>query len=297
MDRTTERKRRVNVALCGFGRAGKIHFHSIRLNHRCRLKYIVDSFNLPDAYKTIQAHLEEYNLTDSGVTLVDASQYESALANDPSLDAVVIATPTETHERYVKTALRYRKAVFCEKPLAVSLDDVAYCYDLAASLGCPLYCAFQRRFDTSMSKLREQVKAGKVGKVFQIKTTSRDHPVPSIAFLKTSGGMYHDTAVHDIDMICWILGEEPEGVFAQGTVFSPEIQAIGDIDTAVITLKFPSGVLATSDLSRHASYGYDMRMEVCLLCEHRVQCTLAWVKCGFLLKVRMVVSKVSKVKC
>lgn len=283
MDQSTEKKRTVNVALCGFGRAGKIHFHGIRLNHRCRLKYIVDCLNLPDVHKTIQAHLEEYNLTDSGVTLVDASQYESTIVSDPSLDAVIIATPTETHEWYAKTALQYRKAVFCEKPLAVALEDVAYCYDLAASRGCPLYCAFQRRFDTSMARLKEQVVAGKVGKVFQIKTSSRDHPRPSIAYLKTAGGMYHDTAVHDIDMICWILGEEPEGVFAQGSVFDPEIQAINDVDTAAITLKFPSGVLATSDISRHASYGYDMRLEVCLSCNHRVH--VLWYGSG--LKVNM----------
>ena len=113
-----------------------------------------------------------------------------------------------------------------------------------------------------MSKLRHKVAEGKIGKLFQLKSTSRDSPRPSLEYVKTSGGMYHDTAVHDIDMLCWIVGEEPVGVFAQGSVFDPEIASIGDVDTIVVTLKFPSGVLAVCDLSRHASYGYDMRLEV-----------------------------------
>lgn len=251
----------VKLALCGFGRAGKIHFNGIRTNHRCQLKYIVDCFDVPDVLKAVRAVLEQYGMLDT-VTLVKASDYESVVLADEELLGVVITTPTNLHESYVKRALLAKKAVFCEKPLACELTGVLQCYDIAEKNGCPLYCAFQRRFDPGMSKVRNQVKEGKIGKVFQVKSSSRDQPRPSIEYLKTAGGMYHDTAVHDIDMTCWVVGEVPCGVFAHGTTFDPELISMGELDTLAITLKFPSGVLALIDLSRHANYGYDMRIEV-----------------------------------
>ena len=184
------------------------------------------------------------------------------VVEDPAVDAVVVATPTDTHEHYVKQALIAGKAVFCEKPIAGDIEDTAHCYDVAAAMGQPLYCAFQRRFDLGYSKIHRQVREGKLGKIHQVKTTSRDSPVPSIDYLKISHGMYHDCAVHDIDLICWVLDEEPEGVIAQGTTMDPKIAALGDVDTIAIILKFPSGALATINLSRHSSYGYDQRLEV-----------------------------------
>ena len=251
----------VKLALCGFGRAGKIHFNGIRFNHRCELKYIVDCFEEPSVLNSITSVLDEYRMLSS-VTLVKTSEFKSVVLADPELHGVVVTTPTPHHESYVLNALQAKKAVFCEKPLASSIDSVLRAYDIAEKDKLPLYCAFQRRFDPGMSKLRHSVAKGKIGRVFQLKSTSRDSPRPSIEYLKTSGGMYHDTAVHDIDILCWIVGEEPVGVFAQGSVFDPEIAGVGDVDTIVVTLKFPSGVLAVVDLSRHACYGYDMRLEV-----------------------------------
>ena len=252
----------VVLAQCGFGRAGSIHFRGIRTNPRCRLKYVVDCFEAPAVLKAVQAKLAEYSILDS-VTLVKTSDYESVVLADEELRAVVITVPTKYHESYVKRALLAGKAVFCEKPLAYDLAEVVSCYDIAEKKGLPLYCAFQRRFDPGMSRLREQVVQGKIGKLYQVKSTSRDADKPPVEYVKTSGGMYHDTAVHDIDMLCWIVGEEPVGVFAQGSVFDPEIAGVGDVDTIAIILKFPSGVLAMLDLSRHSSYGYDIRIEVC----------------------------------
>ena len=251
----------MKLALCGFGRAGRIHFRGVQSNPRCQLKYIVDCFENPDILKVVRSALEEYRMLES-VTLVKTSDFESVVLADAELDGVVITTPTQYHESYVKRALLARKAVFCEKPLAYDLANVIECYNIAEKNSCPLYCAFQRRFDPGMSKLRNQAVEGKIGKLFQIKSTSRDEPRPSIEYLKTSGGMFHDTAVHDIDVICWIVGEEPVSVFAQGSVFDPDIASIGDVDTIAVMLKFPNGVLAVLDLSRHANYGYDMRLEV-----------------------------------
>lgn len=181
---------------------------------------------------------------------------------DPDVNAVVVTTPTDQHEHYVRIALAAGKAVFCEKPIAATQKAIIECYDLAENMKRPLFCAFNRRYDPGMSALRQKVKDQKIGKLYQVRTTSRDSPLPSIAYLKISRGIFHDCAVHDIDMVCWIVGEEPCGVFAQGSAFDPEIGAIGDVDAVAIVLKFPSGVLATIDLNRHSQYGYDQRLEV-----------------------------------
>ena len=175
---------------------------------------------------------------------------------------MIITTPTDQHEYYVRKSLSAGKAVFCEKPVAANLKDITECYDLAEKVKKPLFCAFNRRFDPNIRSVREQAKGGKIGKLYQIRTTSRDSPLPSIAYLKISNGIFHDCAVHDIDEVCWIVGEEPCSVFAQGSAFDPEIRAIGDVDTVAIVLKFPCGVIASIDLNRHSQYGYDQRLEV-----------------------------------
>ena len=258
---SADARRQVVVALCGFGRAGQIHFNGLRVNHRCVLKYVVDQVEDTQVAERIRSTLTTYN-QDSITKLVGIGEYESVVLKDPEVQAVVVTTPTFTHEGYVRKALEAGKAVFCEKPIAADMKDIASCYDAAARTNLPLFCAFNRRFDPGMSKVQQQVKEGKIGQIYQIKTTSRDSPRPSIDYIKISYGMYHDCAVHDIDMVCWVLGEEPVGVMAQGVAFDPEIKAVGDVDTIAIILKFPSGVLATIDLSRHSSYGYDQRLEV-----------------------------------
>ena len=264
MEESVGRRKRVTVALCGFGRAGRIHFNSIRQNHRCHLKYIVDVFGNSDVLKFARDKLQEYYLLDT-VALVEASDFESIVLADATVDAVVITVPTPLHESYVRSSLTAKKAVFCEKPLAFDVKDAASFYDLAAQNESPLFCSFQRRFDRGMVKLKRQVADGNVGQVYHLKTTSRDSPRPTIDYMKSSGHIFHDTAVHDLDYICWVIGEDPVEVFAQGSTFDPEIRAIGDFDTILISLKFPSGALATTDISRHSTYGYDMRIEVYII--------------------------------
>ena len=189
------------------------------------------------------------------------------MVKDPNVDAVIVTTPTHQHEHYVRTALTAGKAVFCEKPIATSQQAIVECYDMAEKAKKPLFCAFNRRYDPAMSALRRKVKEDKIGKLYQVRTTSRDSPLPSVVYLKISQGIFHDCAVHDIDMVCWIVGEEPCGVFAQGSAFDPDIKALGDVDTVAIVLKFPSDVIATIELNRHSQYGYDQRLEVrCAYC-------------------------------
>lgn len=126
-----------------------------------------------------------------------------------SVDAVVVASPTYTHEGIVRKALEAKKAVFCEKPIAEDNVNSIKCYETAKKVGKPLFCAFNRRFDPSYFAVRSRVRNGEVGHVQIIKTVSRDSPLPSIEYLKMSGGIFHDCMVHDIDIMTWVLGEYP----------------------------------------------------------------------------------------
>lgn len=255
MESSDAQQYRVVLALCGLGRAGAIHFKGIRLNHRCKLKYIVED----DVEKAKRA-LSTYNTT--GVEVLPGKDFYKVL-EDADVEAVVVATPTFTHESFCIQSLRAGKAVFCEKPIAEEIENSALCYKEAEKAGKPLYCAFNRRFDPSIAGIQAKVADGDLGKVHVIKTTSRDSPLPSVEYLKISGGMFHDTAVHDLDVICWILNEEPITVHAMGHAHSQSIEELQDVDTIIISMKFPSGALSVTDLSRHSTYGYDQRIEVC----------------------------------
>ena len=234
-----------------------MHIISIRRSNRCRLRYIVD---LADTQDTVLKFLEEWDMTST--KFVSAADFDTVVLQDRELQAVMITTTTCVHEQYVRKSLRAGKAVFCEKPIAATLEATKACYKEASDAGLPLLCAFNRRFDPGFKRVYKQVREGKVGKVHMIKTTSRDYPPPPMEYLRQSSGMFHDCAVHDLDVVCWILGETPVEVYAQGTAQHPEIAAMNDVDTIAIVLKFPSGTLATIDLSRHSSYGYDQRLEV-----------------------------------
>ncbi len=245
------------LAVCGFGRAGKMHFTTIRKSHRCNLKYIVD---VASQIEVIKEFLKVYHCTH--VKVVPSEEYETTVLKDPEIRAVIVTTPTFAHEEYVCKALENGKGVFCEKPVAESLPSVSKCYEMASKAGVPLLCAFNRRFDDAFCSVKEQVRSGQIGKVHSIKAISRDSPLPSMEYLKISNGFFHDSSVHDIDVICWILGEDPIELYAQGTAHHPGIGAMQDIDTAAIVMKFPSGVIGMVDQSRHSSCGYDQRVEV-----------------------------------
>jgi len=176
---------------------------------------------------------------------------------DNPFDAVLVCTPTPTHYDVVKAALNGGKHVFCEKPISLNIQESDECYELAKSKGVHLLVAFQRRYDPSFVRLKEIVENGEIGTLQKVRTVSRDNPVPSIEYLKTSGGIYHDCLSHDIDLIRWVTGMEPFEVFSYGTNFIDGIKGIDDFDNVDCILKFENGILATIDVSRKAVYGYD----------------------------------------
>ncbi|KAJ8673367.1 hypothetical protein QAD02_004629 [Eretmocerus hayati] len=244
----------IGVAIFGLGRAGTIHMSNVISSARCKLRYVVDDNVSKHADIKKYWRLEEIPI----LTSKECDQ----IFKDPKVDAVVVCTPTHTHEGFVTKALACKKAVFCEKPIAEDPESTAKCYEAATKNGKPLFCAFNRRFDPSYENVRIRVRKGEVGHVHNIRITARDSPLPTIEYLKASGGIFHDCMVHDIDMMTWVLGEWPIKVSVMASANIPEIAAIKDYDTVAAVFHFTSGTVGMIDLSRNSSYGYDQRLEV-----------------------------------
>jgi scyllo-inositol 2-dehydrogenase (NAD+) len=181
------------------------------------------------------------------------------------LDAVVIATPTSTHHELVIAAAEAGKAIFCEKPLALTLEHTRAALKAVERAHIPLQIGFMRRFDTGYQKAKALIADGAIGTPVTFKSIGRDPfcPRPEYADPALSGGLIFDMAIHDFDLARWLMGSEVERVTAEGTLLvCQELAAVGDIDNALINLRFHSGALGNVEVSRNAFYGYDIRSEV-----------------------------------
>lgn len=185
-----------------------------------------------------------------------------ATLSDPAVDAVVIATPTDTHVEYIEAAARAGKPIYCEKPLDQSLDRVDRALAALERDAVPFMLGFNRRFDPDNAALRAAVQSGEIGRVNMLMSWSREPSPPPIDYVRASGGYFVDATIHDIDLLCWIAGERPVEVYAAGScMFDPQIGAEGDFDMTMTTLKMPSGALVHINNSRACVYGFDQRLE------------------------------------
>jgi inositol 2-dehydrogenase len=183
----------------------------------------------------------------------------------PDLHAVVIATPTSTHHELVIAAAQAGKAIFCEKPLAISVADTQAALAAVEQAGVPLQVGFMRRFDAAYTRAKALIDAGHIGQPVTFKSIGRDPfcPNPLFADPAKSGGLIIDMGIHDFDLARWLMGSEVERVSAEGTLLVCDtLKAIGDIDNAVVNLRFANGALGNVEVSRNAFYGYDIRTEV-----------------------------------
>ena len=239
----------LHIVQFGAGRIGAIHAANISASGGARLRYVVDP-DRPAAEALAARHG------------ADVATVEAALA-DPDVGAVVIASSTDTHADLAIAAARAGKAIFCEKPIDLSIARVDACLAEVARAGVPMLVGFNRRFDPSFTALHRRVREGAIGTVEQVIITSRDPAPPPLDYIRVSGGLFRDMTIHDFDMARWLLGEEPVEVFAQGaTLVDAAIGAAGDIDSAMVLLRTASGRMAHITNSRRASYGYDQRVEV-----------------------------------
>ncbi|HWT07744.1 MAG TPA: inositol 2-dehydrogenase [Roseomonas sp.] len=239
----------LTFAQFGAGRIGSIHAANLAASGRARLAHVVDVHEAAAA--TLAAR--------HGALASDAA---TAL-RDPAVGAVIIASSTDTHADLVIAAARAGKAIFCEKPIDLSLARVDQAIAAVQAAGVPMLVGFNRRFDPSFAELHRRIRTGAIGAVEQVVITSRDPGLPPVEYLKVSGGQFRDMTIHDFDMARWMLGEEPVEVFAYGAALvDPAVAEVGDIDSCMVLLRTASGRMAHINNSRRASYGYDQRVEV-----------------------------------
>lgn len=240
----------LNIGIAGAGRIGKIHLENI-LSRFPGIHVMLVADPDPETEK----YVNEKKIKYSG-------DFDDVI-NNKDIDAVVICSPTNTHADYVEKAAKAGKHIFCEKPLDLSLERVAQVLEIVEKSGVKLMLGFNRRFDPNFLKIKSMVSSGKIGVPQLLKITSRDPGPPPISYIKVSGGLFMDMAIHDFDMARYIMNKEVVEVYARGAVMVDQaIGDAGDIDTALTTLIFEDGSMANIDNSRKAVYGYDQRLEV-----------------------------------
>jgi len=242
----------LRCALFGAGRIGRIHGTNLaRAIDGAELVAIAD-VNL-DAARDLAGRLQ--------VPAVSADCAELLARDD--IDAVVVCTPTATHYDVLLASVSAGKAIFTEKPIDLDLARIDAINTAVAASGVPMMVGFQRRYDPDFARVREMVRDGAVGDVHVVRITSRDAVPPHRSFIPTSGGIFLDMTVHDLDMVRFVTGRDVVGVYARASVLvDPMFAEEGDWDTAVVTLSLEGGALATIDNSRKAVYGQDQRVEV-----------------------------------
>lgn len=243
--------KKLNVGIIGAGRIGQVHAKSITYHipqakivaisdiYYEGAKRVAESLGIPNAY-------EDYH----------------EILNNPEIDAVLICSSTDTHADIAVEAAEAGKHIFCEKPVDLTVAKIKKVIAAVEKAGVKLQIGFNRRYDHNFAEIKRLANDGKLGKLQTIKITSRDPEPPSIDYVKVSGGIFLDMTVHDFDMARFIGGEVEE-VYANAAVTVDEaIGEAGDVDTALIALKFKNGAIGVIDNCRKACYGYDQRLEV-----------------------------------
>jgi len=238
--------------LIGAGRIGKVHAETI-------------AFRIPEAELAAVTDLNrsaaEAIAQRCGVQHVAASTGD--IFQDPAIDAVLICSSTDTHADLVVEAARASKHVFCEKPIDHTLEKIDRALAEVNKAGVKLQVGFNRRFDSNFARVREAIASGEIGTPYLLHIVSRDPAPPPVSYVKLSGGMFLDMTIHDFDMARFLAGDEVVEVYAAaGVRVDPAIGEAGDVDTALIVLKFANGLIGTIDNCRQAPYGYDQRVEV-----------------------------------
>lgn len=242
--------KKIKIGVAGAGRIGKIHIENILQNFpHVEIALVADPSDEGAAYV-------------EGKNIPFSRDYKDIIENK-EIEAVIICSPTDTHANFVELAAQAGKHIFCEKPLDLSLVQVEQTLSIVEKAGVKLMLGFNRRFDPNFLKIKSMVDSGQVGDPQILKITSRDPGPPPISYVKVSGGLFMDMAIHDFDMARYIMNKEVVEVYSRAAVLiDPAIGEAGDIDTALTTLTFEDGTMANIDNCRKAVYGYDQRLEV-----------------------------------
>ncbi len=244
--------KKLTVGLIGAGRIGRVHAGN--LCHRipeAKLLAVADVY--APAAQSLAADMD----------IPTAYHDYRRILDDPEIEAVIICSSTDTHAQIIIEAATAGKHIFCEKPIALDLEQIDRALAAVEQAGVTLQIGFNRRFDPNFGRAREVVASGRIGQPHLLRITSRDPQPPPIEYVRRSGGIFLDMTIHDFDMARFLIGEEVRELYAVGEVLvDPAIGEAGDVDTAVVTLRFAGGAIGTIDNSRRAVYGYDQRVEV-----------------------------------
>lgn len=239
----------LRVGLLGAGRIGQVHAVNIAGHAESTLAAVSD--------------VNESAASALAAKYGTVARSSAEILSDPEIDAVLIATSTDTHSDLIEAATASGKAVLCEKPVDLSLERAKACLSKARATGVPVMIGFNRRFDPNFAAIKAAVTAGEIGKSEMLAVTSFDPAPPPVSYVKVSGGLFRDMMIHDFDMANFIMGAQPQTVVAVGSaIVDPAIGAAGDVDTAVVTMTYADGRIAVIRNSRRAVYGYDQRVEL-----------------------------------
>lgn len=242
----------LNIGVIGAGRIGKLHAENL-------------AYRIQETRVVAIADINEAAARETAARLGIPHAYASPsdLLAHTDIDAVVICSATDTHTPLIIEAARAGKQIFCEKPVDLNLARIDAALEAVDQAGVKLQIGFNRRFDPNFRRVRQAVVSGEIGTPHRLHIVSRDPAPPPIAYVRVSGGIFVDMTIHDFDMARFLIGAEVDEVYtAAGVMVDPAIGAEGDVDTALIVLKFTNGVIGTIDNSRKAVYGYDQRVEV-----------------------------------
>ncbi|GIL01324.1 MAG: inositol 2-dehydrogenase [Alphaproteobacteria bacterium] len=239
----------LKFGLLGAGRIGKVHARAITANAGAALVAVADA-----VVEAASALAAQYGCAVRTIEAIEAAA---------DIDAVVICTPTDTHADLIERFARAGKAIFCEKPIDLDIARVTACLATVERTGATLMVGFNRRFDPHFAAVRRTIDEGRIGTVEMVQIISRDPAPPPAGYIRSSGGILRDMTIHDFDMARFLLGEEPDTVFAAAsTLVDQQIGELGDYDSVSVVLTTASGRHCSISNSRRASYGYDQRIEV-----------------------------------
>ena len=239
----------IRVGLLGTGRIGSLHAENIASHRESTL----------DAVADIDDESANNLAAQFGAIVKSADE----VISDPNIDAILIATSTDTHSDFIEKASSAGKAILCEKPVDLNLTRAKKCLDKVSAAKNPIMVGFNRRFDPNFAQLKKSLDNGEIGNRELLTITSFDPAPPPISYVKRSGGLYRDMMIHDFDLSNYIMGELPITISAIGhSLVDPEIGASGDVDTAAVTMVYADGKIAVIKNSRRAAYGYDQRIEI-----------------------------------
>tara|TARA_B110000263_G_C15278748_1_gene497223 strand:+ start:734 stop:1741 length:1008 start_codon:yes stop_codon:yes gene_type:complete len=242
--------KKICIGIIGVGRIGKIHLNNLSNHFKS-----IEIGAISDIDEKKEKLCKDYSINKF------YKSYKN-LVLDKAIDAILICSPTNLHSEQIIFSAKHGKDIFCEKPVDLSLEKTKKVLKIINKTKIKFMIGFNRRFDPDFMQVKKMICNGKIGKVQIIKITSRDPNPPSINYIKNSGGLFIDMAIHDFDMACNIANDKVKEIYSTGNAINKKINQVGDIDTALTTLKFENGIICAIDNSRKSAYGYDQRIEI-----------------------------------